>query len=221
MSVVEEEQVEVVEAPVPEQAVIFMARRRELRLTMIPRQPQFIPGSGVRSGMTKGRSMGFKDGTLRIPTDREDGMVTGRDTADAGDWEAPVDEILSWLRNHRLFGDREEGFWEVPQVAPGISSGEIAELQRAAIKLDVDELEAFVKREESGWNREELLSIARDSLAQAREMHENARKQAELELAERQAADELAAQEKAVAVAEKAAAKKAAVVEPAPAQDAE
>lgn len=217
MTVLEEAQVASDAAPeiqTPERCVVFMARRESLRLTWVPRHPQINSTSGIRTGMSRGKSLGFRDGVLRIPLDREDGMVRGSDTLDAGDWESPVDEVLTWLRKHRLFGNLEEGFWEVPEEAPPVSDDELSLLQDAALGLDLDALRAFIEKEESGWNRDQLLDQARRTLGKVEELHEQARIQAEAAAADAASAAKVAADEEAVKVAETAAATPPGVGEP-------
>lgn len=208
MTVLEEESVASDATPEiqqPARSVLFIAKRSDLRLVWVPRHPIINPASGVRTGMSRGRVLAFRDGSLTIPLDNPDGMVHGIDTADAGDWSEETDVVLEWLRNHRLNGDFQEGFEEVKQTAPEISDAELDLLQEAAINFDMDALRAFIAKEESGWQREQLLGRARKTLEKIEVAYAAAEAKAAEEYAAAVAAAELVDQEQAVKAAEAAA----------------
>lgn len=115
--------------------VIFLARRRELRLVMTPRYP--IHGqAGQKIGETKGSAIQFMDGRYL--------------TADA--------EELEFLRRHPQLGDVSEGFWEVTPTAPAVTQDEIMLVTETALNFDVDKLTLMLEQEQAGWGRPELLA---------------------------------------------------------------
>lgn len=152
----------------PDDAIMFYAMRSELRLIKTPRRPIRGP-DGESIDETRGVMVQFHDGVLRIPTDGTD-VTLGN-----GDKE-PVDNILPWLESHRLFKDKHEGFWRADPAAPPPSMAELTRLQEFALALDVDGLEAFLAQEEGGWNRPELVEIAKGTLERieaAKQTHED------------------------------------------------
>jgi hypothetical protein len=174
----------------PDDSLVYMAIREELRLTMKARQPVRNPITGQVEGNTRGIFCGFRGGTLRIP---REGMVTLVDTLDGGEYEIEAEKVHEWLGKHRLNGNRTEGFWLLETPAPPVTAEEINRLVKAATEWDIDTLQAVLEQETAGWKREDVLKVAQGSIDRIRAMEE--RVQAE---AQASASDEvLAAQESA------------------------
>lgn len=155
----------------PETTVLFMARRRELRLTWETRYPIRDPRSGLPAGNTKGRYVAFRDGAFRCP---RSGTVVLRDTLDGGQSEVDAAELIEWLEKHPLNGNRHEGFWEVVEPAPAVSREELQALMDAATTFDEERLEAILEQERAGWGREDLIETAERALGRLREIREEA-----------------------------------------------
>jgi hypothetical protein len=78
-----------------DQTVLYMSRRAELRLTMVPRYPKLNQVTGAKQGETKGAFIGFRDGQVRIP---KTGEYVTVDTLDGGESEPmPSPEVHEWL----------------------------------------------------------------------------------------------------------------------------
>jgi hypothetical protein len=145
-----------------EETVLYMSRRAELRLTMVPRYPKLNQVTGAKQGETKGAFIGFRDGQVRIPKTGEYRTV---DTLDGGESETmDVAEVHEWLQKHRLFGNQLEGFWRVDPSAPPVSSEELQVLMDAALTLDAETLEEIIRQESGGWRREQIIDRAEDAL---------------------------------------------------------
>lgn len=168
----------------PEAKLLFMSRRSELRLTKKSRYPIRGPHGQVE-GMTQGQFVAFRDGVFRCAPA---GEVTLVDSLDGGEVDVDGQELVAYLRKHRLFGNREEGFWEVDPVAPAPSKAELSTLIRLSQRADVEQLEAFIAQERAGWNRTDLLEAAEEALEASRAAI------VELEQGEAQAAAKQAAQ---------------------------
>lgn len=143
--------------------VLYMSRRSELRLTMVPRYPKLNQVTGQKQGDTKGVFIGFRDGQVRIP---KTGEYVTVDTLDGGE-SAPMqaEEIHEWMGRHRLFGNQLEGFWRVDPTAPPVSSEEMQAMMDAALTLDEETLQEIVRQETAGWGRAQILERAEDALA--------------------------------------------------------
>lgn len=141
----------------PDTAVMFAAYRTDLRLTKVSRYPIFGPG-GAKVGEHPGQALQFRDGILRV-TDEGVPLESGG--------MLPRDEALAYLRAHRAYGDLHEGFTEIHQAAPPVSQDELSAMMAAV--WDEDALTALIEAEESGWNREALLTPAREALGRLRE----------------------------------------------------
>lgn len=158
---------------VPDQAVTFSARRSELRLVKTPKHPIYGP-NGQRQGETVGETIAFRDGVLRVPTSGKVTLEDGR--------PASAEEILEWMRGHRLFGNADSGFVEIGQVAPPVSQEEMEVITDAAIALDIETLEAIKREESAGWARETVLATVEKALTGVAEAKEAVAK----EIAERE-----------------------------------
>lgn len=155
----------------PEDSILFMCRRSDLRLTWKKRYPVRDAG-GQPVGMTPGAYVAFRDGVFRCP---KEGPFTLVDSLDGGTFDLEdVTELLEWLDRHRLRDDREDGFWRVDPTAPPVSQDEILALNDLVLKLDLDGLERFIAQEEAGWGREDLLATARTTLEKVTEVLEAA-----------------------------------------------
>lgn len=139
----------------PEESLLFMARRRDLRLVKTPRYDRFGAG-GQKMGEVPGEAVAFRDGVLRVPREGKVTLEDGRQT-DAAD-------ILEWLEGHRLNKDVNDGFWRVDPTAPPVSQEELRSLMEIAMALDEERLRVFIDQERNGWCREELLSTAEEAL---------------------------------------------------------
>jgi hypothetical protein len=145
----------------PEVSYLYMARRQSLRLVKVPKYPQF-GASGQKVGESKGVTLAFVDGVLRVPKDGKIRIEDGREQ-DAG-------EVAEWLDSHPLHGDIQEGFWKVDPVAPPVSQDEMQRLMDAALDFDEDRLGLILEQERSGWGREQILTVAEDALRKVVEM---------------------------------------------------
>jgi hypothetical protein len=143
----------------PDTSVLFMARRRELRLVKTPRYPIYGP-AGAKVGENPGQALQFTDGAFRCPREGTVTLEDGR-PADAA-------EILEWLESHRMLNSLEEGFWRVDPTAPPVSQEEMRALMQAAMRLDVDTLEAIVEQERSGWGRSAIIDEAEQAIVEIR-----------------------------------------------------
>lgn len=154
----------------PEDNVLYMSRRSELRLTHTPRYPILGPG-GQKVGEGKGVALGFRDGTARLP---KTGEVILKDSLDGGESRMPAEEAHKWLREHRLFGDQEEGFWEVVQPAPPISEEEQERMLTAALGLDSETLQGMADQERAGWGREQIIRQCEEAVSKIQQVHDKA-----------------------------------------------
>lgn len=141
----------------PDTKLLFMCRRRDLRLVRTPRYPVY-GASGQKVGEKPGEVLAFRDGVLRVPADGKVVLEDGR--------EVDAASVVEWLESHRLNGDIEEGFWRVDEMAPPPSADELRALMNAAMRLDVATLEAIIAQEELGWQRPGIIDPARESLEQ-------------------------------------------------------
>jgi len=155
---------EVVEAPArevviqtPTASALFMARRRECRLVLDPIYPIYGP-AGQKVGEQPGRTVEFRDGRFEIPAGENMTIGAGRVVKTA--------DIRKWLEGHRLNGDTAEGFWQVPTPTPAPSQDELMGLVTATGEGDEAYLLEFIRREESGFNRTDLIEVAQKGLEQ-------------------------------------------------------
>lgn len=134
----------------PPTSVQFVAKRSDLWLIHTPAFTKYGPSGNV-IGKTQSVMFEFSHGTIRFsPQDFEQGgryFKTGLSFAEA----------LDWFRNHNLFADRNDGFWEVTQEAPEISGDEFSAILSAAQAGDRELLEQIQADELAGWNRPKLL----------------------------------------------------------------
>ena len=134
----------------PPTSVQFVAKRSDLWLVHTPSFYTYGP-HGNRTGESGSVRFEFTRGTIRFsPQDFERGgryHNTGLTFA----------EVLDWFRSHRLFDDRNDGFWEVTQEAPEISGDEFSAILAAAQAGDRELLEQIQADELAGWNRPKLL----------------------------------------------------------------
>lgn len=142
----------------PRQEKTYAARRGDLRLVKKPRYPVRGPG-GEKVDETKGIIIGFKDGQLRVPTDGT--MLTEQGH------EVDAAEIIAWLEKHPLNGNRDEGFFAVPQAAPPVSEDENERIDDLSFGRDVSALRAMLEAEQRGWNRGELVRRLEKNIARA------------------------------------------------------
>jgi hypothetical protein len=186
----------------PDESIVYMARRSDLRLTMKARYPVRNTITGQPEGVTRGIFCGFRDGVLRIP---REGMVNLVDTLDGGEFEIEAEKVHDWLQKHRRFGDRAEGFWLLETPAPPVSAEEINRLVQAATDWNVEVLEEVIRQETAGWQREDVLKVARGSLERIRAMEErvNAEAREQVDADVQEAVDAAKAAEERAAELEK------------------
>lgn len=155
----------------PHRIVQFAARRSELVLVHTPTY-DVLGAQGQKTGReTEGVRIRFTDGLLKVP---EEGFVT---TEQGRKFPAP--DLLEWLREHRVNGNRDEGFWEVPKAAPAVSEAELDAVTDAAITADIERLRALLAAEENGWNRGELTRPIQKALARYEQFTAEMARQAE------------------------------------------
>lgn len=172
----------------PEKALVFLARRAELKL-VIKRSWDRKDGEGNVVETIPGEHVRFVDGVLRVP-------ASGRMRGEHGE-DLDAKDVLTFLLGdeangrlpHHLLGDKFDGFWRHDEPAPAPTDEERQTLAELAMELDVDGLARFISQEEEGWCREELLSVARTSLERAKSKQE----ERDQELADARAAGEAAA----------------------------
>jgi hypothetical protein len=157
----------------PVRTTIFLARREDLRLVKVARQPHYGPG-GQKQGEHLGQVVPFRNGRLDVPEKGKMILEDGR--------EADAQEVLEWLLRHPQLGSTEEGFWKIDPSAPAVSEADLDMLLENALEADV--LREIIRQEEAGWARDALLRPARKQLEKVERV--------EAEMAEEQAAREAA-----------------------------
>lgn len=155
----------------PPNRVLFFARRDSLRLTMTARYATRDPVSGQPTGQTPGRFVAFRDFKFEVPPS---GEVTIVDSLNGGEATLEASEVVDWLKRHRLFGDREEGFWLYEEPAPAITAAEQQRVSDAALEHDLDTLGEMLAQERAGWARPEFIGNLEDTMRKIRELQERA-----------------------------------------------
>lgn len=145
----------------PRQEVTYAARREDLRLVKEQRYPVLGPG-GRQVSETRGVVIKFTYGQLRLP-------LEGKVTTEQGH-QVDSAEIIAWLDSHHLNGNRDEGFFKVPQAAPGVTDEEIERITEAAMLHDTATLTAIRDAEMAGWRRQAILKVVEKRIAQAEQM---------------------------------------------------
>jgi len=158
----------------PARERMFAARRSELRLVLKTRYPERGPG-GEQVGLKPGLTVAFRDGILRLP-------MEGKVLTEHGN-EVDVSEIWPYIERHPRFGDGEEGFVEIAQVAPPASEEETTMIAELLGNADLEGLRAMLEREQAGWNRPVLTK----PLGKAVETMERLQAQIEAQATEREA----------------------------------
>jgi hypothetical protein len=147
----------------PEKAVVFMARRDDLKL-VVKRKWDRKDGEGNVIETVPGEHVKFDGGVLRIPAS---GGVRG-EHGEALDAKSVLTFLLGDPEKgtlpHPLLGDRFDGFWLHEEPAPAPTEDERNALAELVIELDAAGIERFISEEEAGWAREGLLAEARTSL---------------------------------------------------------
>jgi hypothetical protein len=148
--------------------VELVSRRQNLRLVM---EPSYDIFNGPRKvGVSPSKTVAFYDGRYQLPPSGEITYEDGR--------KGDASEALEWLRTHRLYGDREEGFWEMPRVAPAVSQEETRVLLGALAKLDEETLLKALEEERTGWAREDFIVTIEGTLAEVQAIRAEAEKRA-------------------------------------------
>lgn len=154
----------------PEKVAVFLARRSGLKL-VIKREQQRKDTEGNVVETIAGQRVAFVDGKLRVP-------LSGTMRGEKGE-TLKAQEVLNFLLGeegvrpaHPLLGDRFDGFWRHEEPAPAPTATEREMLSQLSMDLDIDGLQRFIKAEESGWDRDTLLTDARSALERAEKMAE-------------------------------------------------
>lgn len=154
---------------------IYLARRAELTLVHTPVLPIY-GASGQKVNETKGKRLHFREGRLDVPLEGEYVFDNGQRMESA--------ELREWLDAHRLNGDASEGFWKVDPAAPAPSSDELQAIVDLAMALDIDALEATLRTELEGWQREPVIVMARRAIERVRAVLDAQDEQASAAVAE-------------------------------------
>lgn len=136
--------------PAPPTMAYFVSKRENL-VIVVEKDP-FTRGPDGERVFDVGKHVGFVDGQLRVPLE---GVATGTrgEKMDAA-------ELIEFLEDHILFGNREEGFWRYYEAAPAVSQEESDQLIVFAEERDLEGIESFIEAEREGWNRPDLLRVA-------------------------------------------------------------
>lgn len=153
----------------PANEKVYVSRRSELKLFLQRDMPLRSQATGEVVDTRQGKRLQFRDGRLVIPL----GSKTMR--GERGEL-LDVAEVLDLLEGnedegippHMLLGNREEGFWELPKVAPPLGELEAERVVELAIAGDTDELEAMLDAEREGWQRTEMLELVEGALSKVR-----------------------------------------------------
>lgn len=130
----------------PAREVVFASRRDELVLVHTAEYPILNAATGQRTGQTIGGvRIQFQAGQLRVPLEGDVVTAQGK--------RIPAPDLLEWLGRHHLNGDRHEGFFEMPRVAPPVSNEEFERINDASMWHDVAALTAILEAERTGWDR--------------------------------------------------------------------
>lgn len=156
------DEIETPSGPPPEK--VYISHRAELVLVLRRDMPHRNAETGEIVDHTSGEHVQFVDHRLVVPlkgwvrgSKGEQLSATKVIAAIEGDEENGVPP-------HHLFGDREEGFFLMPQVPPAPTEAEMAAVVDMAMDADTEGLEALIAREEDAWARPEMLELARGTL---------------------------------------------------------
>lgn len=139
----------------------YAARRENLRLVKEAEYHVLGP-QGQKTGQTTGGvTIEFTGGQLRLPLEGKVTTAQGR--------KVDAAEIIAWLDQHHLNGDRHEGFFEIAQAAPPVSEDEFAKILGLAMNYDAAGLQAVIDAETAGWGRREIVASAEKALVQVNE----------------------------------------------------
>ena len=153
----------------PAREKVFTARREDLRLVLIPEYAKHNAQGAKTGEMTEGLTLRFTNGLLRLPLEGTVRTENGR--------EVDVAQVWPYINNHRLLGDRFEGFVELTISAPPVSADELRALTRASLALNEEALQDLIEQETEGWNREDILGPAQEALDGIRALKQEAREQ--------------------------------------------
>jgi hypothetical protein len=146
--------------PRPEK--MFASRRESLRLVVQAEYPNFGPQGQKIGTVSGGLRLAFTDGVLRVPLEGDVVTENGK--------RLPAADVLTWLERHPLLGSRDEGFFEVAQVAPPVSEAEVEAITEAAMLHDTDALTRILDAERAGWQRPALIRNVEKRLEQIAQM---------------------------------------------------
>lgn len=143
----------------PKPQAVFMSRRAELCLVM-EKDPYVITVSGDKD-YGVGKRLNFVEGRFVVPLDEET-MLIDRDV------EVSCQAVLDFLegsaerkvRPHKMFGNKEEGFWRHEEAAPLPTKVELEAVVRMAEESDLEGLDALIEAERDGWARPQVLELA-------------------------------------------------------------
>lgn len=139
----------------------FYSRRKSLRLVIEPRYEQVAPQTGRALGRSPGVTVEFKENHLALPGSGPVKIANGR--------KAEAEDLLEALREHDLFKDVHDGFWEVDPSAPPAAAEELQRLVTAGLAGDIATLEKMAGQERAGWQRSELLALIAESIDQVKD----------------------------------------------------
>jgi len=156
----------------PKAERVYISRRSDLLLVLVRDKRRVSQETGETGESIQGKRRQFVEGRLTIP---EKGVVRGargeRLTAKEaiehleGRGKPGEDD---YIEPHDLLGDREEGFFKLPKVAPPMSEEEAQKVVELAIAGDVQALEDLHEAELTGWERTDLLELISDTLSKVR-----------------------------------------------------
>lgn len=165
-----------VSKPVKERT--YVSRRSDLILVLERDRRRVSAETGETVETVQGKRLRFNEGTIVVA---EKGVVRGaRGEQLASQYVidrlegrgAPGDE--DFIQPHPLLGDREEGFWVLPKVAPPMSEEEAQGIVALAISGEVEKLEDLLAAEQDGWERADMLDLLSGTIDKVRAARETA-----------------------------------------------
>lgn len=129
----------------PPSAIVYVSARKELVCVLKQRFPVWEAGRQV--GETQGLRARFKHHQLRLDRDNPD-----------------HEELIELLEKHKLNGNAFNGFRRAVEPAPSATQAEMQNLVDAAIGLDTATIEEFIRQEQAGYARPDVLKTAQLAL---------------------------------------------------------
>lgn len=156
----------------PKRERIYVSRRSDLTLILDRDRKRVAQETGETIETIQGKRLRFSEGRLIVP---EKGVVRGARGEQLAAQEVvdrlegrgePGDE--DFIQPHSLLGDREEGFWVLPKVAPAMSEAEAQRVVDLAIARDGDTLEDLLATERDGWERTDMIDLLESTIDKVR-----------------------------------------------------